>query len=92
VVVALTDRCFWEPELLPVKQAAVDHGTATVRRILTDAVARGELAADLDLDEAIGALAGPLVYRHLFTGGDPSDEAITRSVDDFLTLRRAAGR
>lgn len=92
VVVALTDRCFWEPELLPVKQAAVEHGTATVRGILSAAVARGELGADLDLDEAIAALAGPLVYRHLFAGGDPSDGAITRSVDDFLTLRRAAGR
>ncbi|MBA3743354.1 TetR/AcrR family transcriptional regulator [Sporichthya sp.] len=89
VVVALTDRCFWEPELVPVKQAAVKHGTATVRQILTDAVARGELVTDLDLDEAIGALAGPLLYRHLFAGGDVADEAIARSVADFLTLRRS---
>lgn len=90
VVIALTERCFWEPELLPVKQAAVEHGTATVREILTDAIVRGELVADLDLDEAIGALAGPLVYRHLFAGGRVSDRAIARSVDDFLTLRKTS--
>jgi AcrR family transcriptional regulator len=87
VVVALTDRCFWEPELLPVKRAIVEHGTATVRQILTDAMARGELAAHLDLEEAIGALAGPLLYRHLFAGGDVSNAAIARSVEDFLTTR-----
>ena len=90
VVVALTDRCFWEPELLPVKQVAVEHGTATVRQILSDALARGELAADLDLDEAIGFLAGPLLYRHLFAGRPVSDDAIGRSVEQFLTLRRTA--
>jgi AcrR family transcriptional regulator len=88
VVVALTDRCFWEPELLPVKRTAVEHGTATLRQILTDAMARSELAADLDVDEAIGALAGPLMYRHLFAGGKASNTAIARSVQDFLTLRR----
>ena len=96
VVVALTDRCFWEPELLPVKAAAVEHGTATVRQILTDAIARGELAPDLDLEGAIAALAGPLVYRELFAGGfadgDASNAAIARSVDDFLTLRRKTTR
>lgn len=89
VIVALTDRCFWEPELLPIKQGIVEHGTAPVRQILADAVARGELAADLDLDEAIGVLAGPLLYRHLFAGGDTSNAAIARSVDDFLTLRQS---
>jgi AcrR family transcriptional regulator len=90
VVVALTDRCFWEPELVPVKEAAVTHGTATVRQILTDAVAHGDLTADLDLEEGIGALAGPLLYRHLFAGGVATDEAIARCVDDFLTLRGTA--
>lgn len=92
VVVALTDRCFWEPGLLPVKRAAVEHGTATVRQILTTAMESGELAADLDLDEAIGALAGPLIYQHLFAGGDVSNAAIARSVEDFLTVRRVPGR
>lgn len=90
VIVALTDRCFWEPELLPVKQSIVEHGTATVRQILTDAMARGELPADLDLDEAIGSLAGPLLYHHLFAGGDVSNAAIARSVEDFLTVRLSA--
>jgi AcrR family transcriptional regulator len=88
VVVALTDRCFWEPELLPVKAGIVEHGTATVRQILAGAVDRGELPSDLDLDEALGLLVGPLLYRHLFAGGDTSNAAIARSVEDFLTPRR----
>lgn len=88
VVVALTDRAFWEPDLVPVKQRLIEYGTATVRQILAAAVSRGELPPELDLDEAIGTLAGPVLYRHLFAGGEVSDAAIARSVDDFLTLRR----
>ncbi len=85
---SLTDRCFWEPELRPVKHALVEYGTATIRQILADAKGRGELAVDLDLDEALGALAGPVLYQELFAGGDASDAAIARSVEDFLTLRQ----
>lgn len=88
VVVALTDRAFWEPELVPVKRRLIEYGTETVRQILAAAVARGELPADLDLDEAIGTLAGPVLYHHLFAGGEVTDAAIARSVDDFLTLRQ----
>lgn len=87
VVVALTDRCFWEPELRPIRAQLVAHGTSMVRQILDAAVERGDLPADLDLDEAIGVLVGPLLYQHLFAGGDVSNAAIARSVDDFLVLR-----
>lgn len=91
ILVTLTDRCLWDRELLSVKSAVLGEGTGTVRAILADAVARGELTRDLDLDEAVSYLVAPIVYRHLFAEQRVDTASLHRTVEDFLTLRRLAG-
>ena len=90
-----------DPELLAVcREVLVDPRRAATREILRRAVERGELRADLDLELAIDALAGPLIYRVLINGGDPRvvDGMAERLVDLILpglapvSRRRAAAR
>lgn len=50
-----------------------------MRTVLERAVARGELAADLDLDLVHDLLVAPLLYRWLVSDG-PVDERLTRGI------------
>ena len=62
-----------DPELFAVCRAVlVDPRRAELRAIVLRAVERGELRADLDPELAIDGLIGPIIYRVLITGGDPS--------------------
>ncbi|MGH2608161.1 MAG: TetR/AcrR family transcriptional regulator [Tepidiformaceae bacterium] len=55
-----------------------------VRRLLTDAVARGELDGGLDVDVAVSMLAGPVFYRRLVSREDIGPEFAERVVEQFL--------
>ncbi len=55
---------------------------------LQAAIDRGELRADLDLEQVLDALAGPLYYRGLFAHG-PLDRAfVEATVDGVLAAHR----
>jgi AcrR family transcriptional regulator len=56
----------------------VRHRRAPLLAILERGVARGELAADTDLELLLDALIGPFVYRRLLTGGAIDDSVIER--------------
>jgi AcrR family transcriptional regulator len=90
-----------DPDLLAVcREVLVEPRRAATREMLRRAVDRGELRADLDLELAVDALAGPLIYRVLINGGDPSaiDGMAERLLEQALAgmapikRRRAAGR
>jgi AcrR family transcriptional regulator len=51
---------------------------------LRDAVDRGELRADIDLEVATDMLGGPLFYRHIVTGMPIDDDYIALVIDAFL--------
>lgn len=59
-----------------------------MRHRLNLAIEAGELAPDLDVDEALAFLIAPLVYRHVFADQTVTDDAIHRTVAGFLTLHR----
>ncbi|MEX2081177.1 MAG: TetR/AcrR family transcriptional regulator [Dehalococcoidia bacterium] len=63
------------------------------RRLLEKAVERGELAATLDVDAAVGMLAGSIFYRRLITREALGVEFAERVVDQFLrgAAHRAGG-
>ena len=42
----------------------------TLEAIIRRAVERGEIRADVDVELAIDAIAGPMIYKILITGGD----------------------
>jgi hypothetical protein len=43
-----------------------------VKALLERGVARGEIRADADLELATDMIIGPIVYRVILTGGDPT--------------------
>jgi AcrR family transcriptional regulator len=54
-----------------------------LREVLSRGVARGDLAADLDMELALDVLGGPLFYRLLITGG-PIDRELAEGVADLV--------
>lgn len=54
------------------------------RRVLNDAVARGDLRQGLDVELAVDLLAGPLFYRFLITGRLPDEPFASAIVDSVL--------
>jgi AcrR family transcriptional regulator len=54
-----------------------------LREVLARGIARGELAADLDMELALDVLGGPLFYRLLITGG-PIDRELAEGVADLV--------
>jgi hypothetical protein len=90
-----------DPELLAVcREVLVEPRRAATREVLRRAIERGELRADLDLELAVDALAGPLIYRLIISGGDQAalDGMAERLFDQAVagmapvSRRRAAGR
>ncbi len=55
------------PELGEVYASFVRQRRATTHALLRDAIERGELRPDVDLDVATDAIGGPIFYRHLIT-------------------------
>ena len=86
VLVAVTDRSSYEHALGTVKSALVRQGSASMRHRINLAIDAGELAPDLDVDEALAFLIAPLVYRHVFADQTVTDDAIDRTVNGFLHL------
>jgi AcrR family transcriptional regulator len=54
-----------------------------LREVVARGIARGELAADLDMELALDVLGGPLFYRLLITGG-PIDRDLAEGVADLV--------
>jgi AcrR family transcriptional regulator len=52
--------------------------------ILQRGIARGELAADLDVDDALDALYGPVIYRVIATGRPVDERFVAYLVDSVL--------
>lgn len=90
LIATLVDRAEHEPELAQMKEILVRNGTSVFREILHDGVQRGGLAEDLDVDWAIGQLAGPMVYRRLLSGEPLTPAMVERTVDAFLAAHGPA--
>jgi AcrR family transcriptional regulator len=84
VLVSCADRGSWEPELAEAKTALVREGVSTIRTILAAAQIRGLLRPELDLDESVSRVVGPIVFRYLALDQVIPPEAVEREVDAFL--------
>ena len=67
------------PELGEVYAAFVRQRRATTQALLREAIDRGELRPDVDLEVATDAIGGPIFYRHLITHL-PIDERLVAEV------------
>ncbi|MEU5405810.1 TetR/AcrR family transcriptional regulator [Nocardia asteroides] len=80
----LIERASVDPAFAQVKAALYRSGTSGARAVLTEAVARGELPAGLDVDLAVDQLHGPLFFRRLVAHRTFELDYVRAVVDDFL--------
>ena len=65
----------------------VKNRQGPVRLVLARAIARGELAADTDVETLVDALLGPIIYRRLLSGGVLDDDFVDRLIGLVLPGR-----
>ena len=81
------------PELHAIfRDVLIEPRRDVVRTILLRAIARGELRDDLDIEQVIDMLAGPIIYRLLIDAGDPSVVAARGTSGVRLMLEGLAPR
>ena len=89
VMIAIGQQASDDGELAELSSAVRADGTRVLDEIITSAVARGELRAQLDPDMAVAQLVGPVLFRYLFESHGGIDGAFVVSVVD-LFLRGGA--
>jgi len=95
VLAALVDRAEWGPDLHRLKLQIAETGASIVRALLRDAIGRGELVPDTNVEASISILVGPLLFRRLISGETNSPEFVGWLVDSYLTahgVRRQRSR
>lgn len=81
---ALAAEAAVNPELMDRLRAFVSVRRAPARSVVRRAVERGEVAAGTDADLAIDLIAGSLLYRLFFSGGEVDPGVIAEVVDVVL--------
>ena len=87
---SLLDSAEHDEDLYEAKLRIAAEGLASIRRSLEDAMQRGELAPDLDLDLSVSQLFGPVFYRRYLSREPSSDDFLIAVVDAFLSARHHA--
>jgi AcrR family transcriptional regulator len=78
-----------DPELDRLTRELSEERARPVLEILARAVARGELAADLDEEVALGVIVGPLLYRKLHRRLPLTPEHLEACIDAAVAGLRA---
>jgi AcrR family transcriptional regulator len=83
-LVALIGRAEWDTGLRELKGRLLAQGTGRLRRALEHAATGGDLGDDLDVDDAVAALAGPLFYQRVLADRRITDAFVTWMVERFV--------
>ncbi len=89
MVAAMAHMARTDPEWALLHEAVHVEGTSVLRAILARAHADSTLSSQVDIDDAIDVLVGPIVHRYLFTTITPDIHLVTRVVDGFLVSNGA---
>lgn len=89
-VTALVDASDRDPELRRLTHDFVLARNERGREVLREAIARGEIRPDLDVDTAVDFLVGPIFYRRLVSRDVLDESFVTLLVDEFLRGARLA--
>lgn len=81
---ALAAEAAVNPELMDRLRAFVSVRRGPARSVFRRAIARGEVPSGTDLDLAIDLIAGSLLYRLFFSGGEVDPRVIEEVVDVVL--------
>jgi AcrR family transcriptional regulator len=80
----IVERASVDPKFAQVKDLLYRSATHGLRVVLTDAVARRELPASLDIGLAADQLLGPLFFRRLVAHRTFTSAYVRHIVEDFL--------
>lgn len=64
-----------DPAIDEIRRRIIEHERQPVRKVIEQAIARGEIASDIDIDIAFHMIEGPLVSRRLLQN-EPIDDAV----------------
>jgi AcrR family transcriptional regulator len=84
MMLSLMDAAQRDPELGRLVRAQADQRRRFATRVIEQAVERGDLPADLDVDLIVTLLSGPLVYTKLVRRQRVTDELVASVVDSVL--------
>ncbi len=85
MMLSLMDAAQRDPELGRLVRAQTDQRRRFATTVIERAVARGDLAADVDVDLLVTLLAGPLIYTKLVRRQRVTDELVAAVVDTVLS-------
>lgn len=81
VMAALIDAAERDPAFAALHHREADRRHQVVHDVLRRANERGEIGADVDADELLDTLAGPLVHRRYVTGRPLDERVAAHAVD-----------
>jgi AcrR family transcriptional regulator len=85
---SLADAASRDPELERLHISTLGVRRRPLTDILDRAVARGDLPADLNIEDAVALLTGPLFYRAMLARQKVDDDFVARTVDAALSELR----
>jgi AcrR family transcriptional regulator len=88
MMLSLMDAAQRDPELGRLVRAQADQRRRFATNVLERAVARGELAEDVDIDLLVTLMSGPLVYTKLVRRQRVTEELVASVVDHVLACYR----
>jgi len=86
---ALIDQAERDEDLHAAKVSIVAVGLGAIRAALSEAIERGELRSDLDINAGVSQLFGPILYRRLLSAEQIPDDYIEQLVDNYLAVHRS---
>lgn len=84
VMAALIARASHDPAFAALRADLAQRTTRPVRDLLAEGVERGELRGDVDLDDAVALIGGPVFFRRFVSPSEVTDELVDAVVDSFL--------
>jgi AcrR family transcriptional regulator len=84
LMVLVMERAIHDPEFRFIRQQLNERGGENLRSLLRDAVKRGDLRSNVDVEEIVSQLAGPIIYEVVLHDQLVTDKRLTRLVDFVL--------
>jgi AcrR family transcriptional regulator len=84
LMVLVMERAIHDPEFRFIRQQLNERGGENLRNLLRDAVKRGDLRSNIDLQEMVSQLVGPVIYEVVLRDQIVTDKRLIRLVNFVL--------
>jgi AcrR family transcriptional regulator len=84
LLLLITQRATYDEEFRKIRQQLLQRGAGPIRALLREAVRSGELRANVDVDELLSLLAGPIIYEIVLRDRPFPDRRIASLADLIL--------